>query len=121
MISAFAADVELLYRGFRDPPRSYSLSPYWFWNGTITPGETRRQIREMIAQGVHEAILFPWDGMSVRYLSEDYWRQVGAALDAARELGFTLNIADEYDWPSGHAWDMGSQQPELSRVLQKHP
>lgn len=26
--------------------------------------------------------------MGVRYLSEEYWQQVGSALDTARQLGF---------------------------------
>ena len=112
---------EPLYRQFQNPPADYSLMPYWYWNGTITPSETRRQIQEMIAQGVYAAIVFPWDGMQPRYLSEAYWKEFGAALDIARELHFTLNLADEYLWPSGHAWDFGSGKPELSRVLQLHP
>lgn len=116
-----SAPADALYMGFRNPPRSYSVMPYWYWNGRITPEETRRQIREMIGQGVYQAIVFPWDGMEVPYLSEAYWRQIGAALDIAEELGFTLNMADEYDWPSGHAWDFWSGKPELSRVLQQHP
>ncbi len=105
---------------FANPPREYSLMPYWYWNGRITAGETRRQIREMVAQGVYRAIVFPWDGMSPEYLSEDYWRQVGAALEIARELGFTLNFADELNWPSGHAW-RPSGGVELSRVLEQRP
>ena len=118
---AAGADVETLYRTFQSPPRSDSLMPYWFWNGEITAAESRRQMREMIGQGVHQAVVFPWGGMGVPYLSEEYWQQVGAALDAAKELGFTLNFADEYFWPSGHAWEASSNQPELSRVLQAHP
>jgi len=116
-----SADVESLYRSFRNPPRSDSLMPYWFWNGTLTAAESRRQMREMIAQGVHQAVVFPWGGMKPDYLSEDYWQQVGAALDTAKQLGFTLNFADEYFWPSGHAWLANGNQPELSRVLQAHP
>jgi hypothetical protein len=119
-LGAFA-DVEALYRSFHTPPRSDSLMPYWFWNGNITAAESRRQMQEMIAQGVHQAVVFPWGGMGVRYLSEEYWQQVGAALDAAKRLGFTLNFADEYFWPSGHAWEASSEKPELSRVLQAHP
>jgi len=118
---AGAADVEAMYRSFHTPPRSDSLMPYWFWNGDITAAESRRQMQEMIAHGVHQAVVFPWGGMGVRYLSEDYWQQVGAALDAAKQLGFTLNFADEYFWPSGHAWEASSDKPELSRVLQAHP
>jgi hypothetical protein len=59
------------------------MMPYWFWNGRITPEQTRREMQMMIGQGIHSAVLYPWDGMEVRYLSEEYWRQVGAALDIA--------------------------------------
>ncbi len=110
-----------LYRQFLHPPRANSLMPYWYWNGRITPAETRRQIQAMIDQGVYQAVVFPWDGMEQRYLSEDYWKEFGAALAIAKELNFTLNFADEYNWPSGHAWDVNAGKPELSRVLIRHP
>ncbi len=119
--SGAGADVEALYRSFLYPPRTNSLMPYWFWNGPITGAQTRRQIREMTGHGIYQAVVFPWDGMGVRYLSEEYWQQVGLALESARKLGFTLNFTDEYDWPSGHAWVVPSDQPEVSRVLQAHP
>ncbi len=115
------SEVETLYRSFRNPPRANSLMPYWYWNGHISPAETRRQIQAMIDQGVYQAIVFPWDGMDVRYLSDEYWQQFGAALAIAQELNFTLNFADEYDWPSGHAWDNKGDKAELSRVLIDHP
>ncbi len=95
--------------------------PYWYWNGRINPSDTRREIEAMLSQGVHQAIAFPWDGMEQRYLSNDFWRQVGAALDIAKQLHFTLNFADEYDWPSGHAWTQPYEDPELSKVLRDHP
>ncbi len=116
-----AVTYDYLYRGFQNPAQTYSLQPYWFWNGRITRADTQRQMEEMIAQGVYGAIVFPWNGMGVKYLSEDYWDQMGAALNIAAKLGFTLNIADDYTWPSGHAWDQQSTNPELSRVIREHP
>ena len=95
--------------------------PYWYWNGRITAADTGREIRAMLSQGVHQCIVFPWDGMEQRYLSPEYWRQVGEALRIARQLQFTLNFADEYDWPSGHAWTPPFENPELSKVLREHP
>ncbi len=114
-------DLETLYRGFRDPPPQYSISPYWFWNGKITAAETRRQIGEMVSQGVYAATIMNWAGLEPAYLSEDYWGQVGTALDAAASAGLTLNFADEFLWPSGQVWDWASLKPEPSRVLQLHP
>jgi hypothetical protein len=119
--AGLSADAEKLYRSFKNPPRADSLMPYWFWNGPVTAAESCRQMREMMSQGVHQAVVFPWGGMKPDYLSEAYWQQVGATLDAAKKLGFTLNFADEYFWPSGHAWEATADQLELSRVLRAHP
>lgn len=110
-----------LYAQFRNPPNYDAVMPYWYWNGKITAQETRRQIQSMIGQGVRSAVVFPWDGMEVPYLSEEWWRALGDALDAASESGFTLNLNDEFTWPSGHAWDHYQQGAELSRVLKANP
>ncbi len=125
-VTALAADpphvkIDELYGEFRSPLRSTSLSPYWFWNGRITADETRRQLAAMAQQGVQSATILNWSGLEPAYLSEEWWREVGAALDAARSLGITLNFADEHLWPSGQAWDYASLQREPSRVLQLHP
>lgn len=32
-----------------------------------------------------------------------------------------MNFADEFDWPSGHAWTPPIDNPEISRVLREHP
>jgi hypothetical protein len=63
---ATATEVETLYHTFQNPPRADSLMPYWFWNGNITAAESRRQMREMIAHGVHQAVVFPWGGIESR-------------------------------------------------------
>ena len=114
--------LEALYQSFRDPGAEYSISPYWFWNGKVSAAETRRQIGEMVKQGVRACVVFNWAGLEPAYLSEEYWQHVGAALDAAREAGLTLNFADEWLWPSGQAWcHTSANQREPSRVLQLHP
>ncbi|MGB9605429.1 MAG: glycosyl hydrolase, partial [Bryobacteraceae bacterium] len=119
LLAACAGGADLANE-FRDPPRRYSLMPYWFWNGRLSEDQTQRQIRAMMEQGVYQAVVFPWDGMEPAYLSEEYWRQLGAALAIARRLGFMLNLADELNWPSGHAW-RPEGGPELSRVLEQRP
>ena len=121
LVLAADQDLQHLYEGFRNPPAKYSLSPYWFWNGHITDAETSRQIGEMVKQNVRSAVVMNWAGLEPAYLSEEWWREVGSALDSARRSGLTLNFADEYLWPSGQAWDWASGKREPSRVLQLHP
>lgn len=125
VMAAIAAEpprmaIDSLYAGFRNPP-AQSLSPYWFWNGRITSAETRRQLRAMADQGLRSATVLNWAGLDSAYLSEKWWRETAAALDAAHSLGMTLNVADECLWPSGQAWDYASLHREPSRVLQLYP
>jgi hypothetical protein len=119
--SAAQTNSDSLYGGFQNPSAAYSVSPYWFWNGKVSAAETRRQIGEMVRQGVRSAVVMNWAGLEPAYLSEAYWREVGTALDAARAAGLTLNFSDEYLWPSGQVWDYASLNREPSRVLQLHP
>ena len=121
ILQAASPTVDSLYQSFRNPPKSYSISPYWFWNGKITEAETRRQIHEMVSQGVHAVVVMNWAGLEPGFLTEEYWKQVGFALETAKAEGLTLNFADEYLWPSGEVWEYSSLNPEPSRVLQLHP
>ena len=121
LVDAAKPNLETLYTAFRNPSPEYSISPYWFWNGKVTAKETRRQINEMVRQEVRSAVIMNWAGLEPAYLSEPFWREVGVALDAARDAGMTLNFSDEFLWPSGQAWDYASLNREPSRVLQLHP
>lgn len=121
LIQAASPSVDALYRTFQNPPPEYGASPYWFWNGKVTEAETRRQIRQMVSQGVRAAVVMNWAGLEPAYMSEEWWKQVGIALDAARAEGLTLNFSDEYLWPSGEAWNYAALDPEPSGVLQLHP
>ena len=121
LASAAETPLDSLHSGFQNPPAAYSITPYWFWNGKISATETRRQIGEMVRQGVRGAVVMNWAGLEPAYISEAWWREVGTALDAARAAGLTLNFSDEYLWPSGQVWDYASLNREPSPVLQLHP
>ena len=98
-------NLDSLYQGFRNPPPAYSISPYWFWNGEVTPAESRRQMREMVTDGVYSAAVMYWDGLEAAYLSGSLLERGRCGPRRRQDLGLTLNFADEYLWPSGHAWD----------------
>ncbi len=105
---------------FRDPPRQYGLRPLWFWNGPLTPEDVRRQIESMVSEGIYGAYMMTWSGLRPRYLSEDFWELVAAAVEKAREVGFSLCFADEFNWPSGEARDY-ALPGYPSRVLEANP
>jgi hypothetical protein len=119
--AAGAGPQDSLYRLFQDPPRENSIRPFWFWNGDLQVEELRRQMQLMIEQGVYGAYAHCRDGMKQRYLSEEWWSIVQGGLDAAAQLGFSLCLVDEFEWPSGEARDFGLPGSQKSRVLAATP
>jgi hypothetical protein len=109
--------LESLYKQFQDPDHKYSIRPFWFWNGKLDAEEIGRQIRQMVEHGVFGAYVHNRDGLETPYLSEDWWQVVGAALTTAREVGFSLCMVDEFEWPSGEARDYWMPGINKSRVV----
>jgi hypothetical protein len=48
---------------FRDPPREFSLMPFWFWNDDLTEAEILRQIADFEAHGVYGFVIHPRVGL----------------------------------------------------------
>jgi hypothetical protein len=113
-------DAHSLYSAFQDPPRQYSVRPFWFWNGKLEEKEVNRQIEEMVSQGVYGVFVHNRTGLQTPYLSEDYFRVVGSALKRSKELGFHLGFCDDYEWPSGEARDVWLKGLP-SRVIAANP
>lgn len=108
------------FRAFQDPPKTYSVRPFWFWNGKLDSGEIDRQIREMVSQHVYGAYAHNRNGLQTPYLSDEYFAVVKSAYESARKHGFLFGLIDEYEWPGGEARD--PWRPGLgSRVLERNP
>jgi len=121
LFTAFAAEQPpTLYEGFTDPPRQYTVRPFWFWNAKLDAKEVERQIDEMVSQGVYGAYVHNRNGLETPYLSEEYFSVVGAALRKARAAGFLFSVVDEYEWPSGEARDI-FRKGQTSRVVAENP
>jgi len=128
MVSSLASSAQVappdaasLYQGFLDPPRDFSLMPFWFWNGKMEGPVIQQEIRDMVDQHVYGAFLHGRDGLETPYLSEEWFQAIGAGLEQSKKSGFEFNFVDEYDWPSGevrNVWMTGNHQSE---VLAKHP
>jgi len=115
---ATAPEASSLYTAFLNPPREYSVTPYWWWNGKLDGKELARQIDEMVAHHVYSCIMFPFMGLQTPYLSDAWFEAMGAALAEARKQNFTLNFDDEYEWPNGAARDVWSPWSEDTKYLQ---
>jgi len=119
-LSEMDSGIPQLFRGFQNPPREFSVRPFWFWNGKLDAKELDWQIRQMVEQGVYGAYAHNRTGLETPYLSDDYFAAVKAAFDSARSAGFLLGFVDDYEWPSGEARDVwASGLP--SRVIAANP
>lgn len=79
----------------------YGLRPFWFWNGDMQDDEIVRQIEEMAEKGIDGFFLSPRQGLTIPYLSEQWFYKVGVAIEAAKKNNVEVWIYDEFPYPSG--------------------
>lgn len=129
VIFPVAAQDQPMEEAFADPPHSFSMAPYWAWNGTLKPEELKRQIDQMVDKGVYAAFMHARPGIEnseTPYFSDGWWDAVQTAVDYGKEAGFTPWLYDEDKWPSGSAGGRvlardpeGNRQKVLRRVEQR--
>lgn len=88
---------------FKNPPAAYRIHPFWFWNGEMDEAEITRQIREMAEKGVGGFFICPRQGMTVPYLSQEWFQKVKFATKIAESFNMDVWLYDEYPYPSGMA------------------
>lgn len=73
--------------------------------GAITGDLTREQIRVMLRryadQGIMQFLMYPRDGCDVPYMSERWMEICSDIIEYAAELGMSIWLYDEFNWPSG--------------------
>ncbi len=88
-----------------DPPREFSVMPFWFWNDRLDEAEIRRQIADFQAHGVHGFVIHPRVGLprELGFMSEALLHFYDVAIDEARQRGMYVVLYDEGMYPSGSA------------------
>ncbi|MBN1419513.1 MAG: hypothetical protein JXP34_12100 [Planctomycetes bacterium] len=95
---------------FRDPPGEYRPAPFWFWNDVLEEEELARQLAAFREAGCYHIMLHPRYGLGgpfghaeiEYYLSPAYFDRIGFTIRKAKELGLSLWLYDDYNWPSGY-------------------
>ena len=77
--------------------------PFWFLNGRLTREAIAWELDQMFSKGVREVVVHPRYGLTVEYLSEDWWEIFRWCLEEAKARGMHIWIYDELNWPSGTA------------------
>jgi len=80
---------------------NFGLKPFWFWNGEMKDDEIIRQIKEMHEKGIGGFLIHPRQGLTVPYLSKQWFDKVGVAVEGAKKYGLEAWLYDEYPYPSG--------------------
>lgn len=86
---------------FKNPPASFRIMPFWFWNGAMEESEIVYQIREMADKGVGGFFICARQGLEIAYLSDLWFQRVEFAIETARDYGLEVWLYDEYPYPSG--------------------
>jgi hypothetical protein len=104
---------------FRAPNAEPRIAPFWFWNCAMDEERIRRQVRQMTDAGIGGFFIHPRQGLTLPYLSDEWFARVRVAVEAARECGLQAWLYDEYPYPSGIAGGLlTANHPEFrARVL----
>ncbi len=90
----------------------YRPSAFWFWNADMNEQRMTEVVSEMAKNGIREFLIHPVHGMTVPYLSDDYFHRYRFALGLAKQYGLGVWVYDEFGWPSGVAGGL---------LLRNHP
>jgi hypothetical protein len=89
--------------GFADPPREFSVMPFWFWNDTLRDSEIIRQIDDFEKHGVYGFVIHPRIGLpqNVKWLGPEMIHAMHVAIDEAAKRKMYVILYDEGMYPSG--------------------
>lgn len=93
----------MLYKNFVNVPKEYSIAPFWFWNDDLKPENLKWQMKEMHAKGVSEVVISSRLGITIEYLSDEWFDRIETVVEYAQQLGMKIWLYDEDNWPSGYA------------------
>ncbi|HVT85988.1 MAG TPA: glycosyl hydrolase [Chitinophagaceae bacterium] len=97
---------DTLVKNFKNPPRQYSIFPFWSLNNTLDTAKMNWQVDQMIDKGVYGAFMHARDGLDqseTPYFSEGWWNAIESTVKYAHQKNFFTNLYDEDKWPSGSA------------------
>ena len=97
---------------FRTPPREFGMIPDWFWDDEPEEQEIRRQLREFHRKGFAGVMIFGGVSVPARvgYLTAEWFRALGVALEEAARLEMKVLLWDEGGYPSGSAHGLVVQE-----------
>jgi len=109
---------------FANPPKEFSLLPFWFWNDELSAQELLRQIDAFERNGVHGFVIHPRVGLprTLGWMSDGLLEFYRLAIEEAERRGMKVLLYDEGMYPSGSSCGQVVEKwPELMcRCLALH-
>ncbi|MBI4557140.1 MAG: hypothetical protein HY706_06105 [Candidatus Hydrogenedentes bacterium] len=92
-----------LFETFVNPPRKYTLIPFWFLNDDLSEDELRRQIDDFEAHGVYGFVPHARIGLpeTIAFMSERYLHFIRVCVEHAAKRDMVVVLYDEGMYPSG--------------------
>lgn len=110
-IPSEAQEWSIIEKGFKQVPDSVQLAVYWYWiSDNLSEEGVVRDLQAMHEVGINRAYIgfIGVDGVptgNVKFLSEEWWKVLHAALKKAGELGIQIGIFNSPGWSqSGGPW-----------------
>jgi hypothetical protein len=106
------------YNDFLNPSSYFRPAPFWSINNVITPEETARQMSDMIDVGLSGGFFHSRSGLVTPYMGSEWFDNVRAAINVAKERDGYVWLYDEDLWPSGAAGgEVTRHTPEHRKAL----
>ncbi len=114
MIKRLLEGMALSEEDFRKPGREFGIMPFWMFNSKQERAEIKRQLLEFKDKFIPGFFIHGRYGLLDPYLSPAWFEHVEEVCRQAGEMGLSVWIYDEYNWPSGSAGLQVTQDfPEL--------
>jgi len=114
-----------LFKTFLDPPRKYTLMPFWFLNDDLKEDELQRQIDDFYAHGVYGFTPHCRIGLpeSIQFLGDRYFHFMRFIVGHAAKKGMQVILYDEAMYPSGSASGkvVAANPRNATRCLKRRP
>ncbi|MGC4033729.1 MAG: glycosyl hydrolase [Tepidisphaeraceae bacterium] len=97
-----------------NPPREFTLMPFWFWNDVLDADEIRRQIAEFDVNGVYGFVIHPRVGLprDCGWMSDKLLGFYRVAIEEAARRDMRVLLYDEGMYPSGSS---------CGQLVERHP
>jgi hypothetical protein len=88
---------------WQNPPKEFSLAPFWFWNDELNETELIRQLDEFQSHRVDAFVIHPRVGLprDIGWMSRKLLDKMRFVIEEAERRGMWLILYDEGMYPSG--------------------